>query len=416
MDEKNIRPTKFDLIVEVSTWVIMIVVIFGFRFLPTKIINTDQVYLLIGAIVSVALFYYLLAYRYFTKKQRLYIKAIADVILISVLIHILKDYDQYLYALYFLPIAAAALTLEFFNALLIAAIACIIVIFEIVLGSQQLLPQTSLFFQGTWQIGLILFITIFCRFLAIQIKEEKSLKEDALAKQKLLEEETKRQKDFLNLTSHQLYTPLTISRGFAAMLSTEKLGTLNKEQKDAAEEIYLSDIRMVNLVEELLSISKIQNGKIQINKQITNLGEIVRNVVEQLKKINENKAITIGAEMPEDLASIQIDSDKIRQVLYNLISNALKYTEEGKVTVKVAQDEKETTVAVTDTGIGIASEDFEKLFEPFFRGKNILELDNRGTGLGLYIARLLVEKHGGKIWAESEGLNKGSRFVFTLPR
>jgi len=415
MDEKNVKPTKFDVIVEVSTWAIMIAVIFGFRFLPTKILGTEQAYILVGAIISFALFYYLVAYRYFNKGQRLYVKAIADVILISVLIHVLKDYDQYLYALYFLPIAAAALTLEFFNALLIAMIACIIVVFEIILGSQQLLPHVNQVFEGTWQIGLILFITIFCRFLAIQLKEEKSLKEEALVKQKLLLEETKRQKDFLNLTSHQLYTPLTISRGFAAMLSQEKLGKLTHEQKDAAEEIYLSNIRMVNLVEELLSISRIQSGKIQINKQETDLTELTENVIDEFQKINENKNVRIEFALANKLKPISVDPERIRQVLYNLVSNALKYTEKGKVVLDITQNDKETTISVADTGIGIVSEDFEKLFEPFFRGKEILELDNRGTGLGLYIARLLVERHNGKISAISEGKGKGSTFTLILP-
>ena len=109
-----------------------------------------------------------------------------------------------------------------------------------------------------------------------------------------------------------------------------------------------------------------------------------------------------------------IDEDKIRQVLYNLIDNALKYTKKGTIIVRIAQSDHETEIGVCDQGVGISGEDFDKLFQPFFRSKNILELDNKGTGLGLYIARLLVEKHGGEIWASSKP-NQGSTFSFRLP-
>jgi signal transduction histidine kinase len=404
---------RYEKIIEVSTWIVMLVIIFGVRFLPLRLIENDQVYYLIGGILAFVLFYYLVVYKYFSRTNRFYLKTIADIVLIGVLIHILKDYGQYFFALYFLPIAAAALELEFINALIIATIASIFVALEVFLGSQELLPQTQALYQGAWQIGLILLMTIFCRALAIQIRQEHLAKEESLARQKVLEEEAVRQKEFLSLTSHQLFTPLSIIRGFVSMLNNGDYGQLEPKQKAAIEEVYANTKRMVNLVSELLSISRIQSGTFAINKTSTRVGDILKNVVSQFQNsLAKNKVVLLC--QTKDTKPIQIDADKIRNCVYNLVDNAIKYTPQGKIRVESEQNEKVTTVRVIDEGVGIKEQDQEKLFQPFFRGKNILELDNQGTGLGLYIARLIIQKHGGKIWAENNP-HKGATFSFELP-
>lgn len=345
----------------------------------------------------------------------MYVKDIADIVLIGVLIHLLKDYGQFFFALYFLPIAAAALTMEFISALIIATFASVFVIFEIFLNSYSLLPEGgSNYFQGIWQIGLILLITIFCRFLAVQLREEKRQKEEALARQKLLEEEALREKDFMSLTAHQLYTPLSIIRGFSSMLNDATFGKLNPKQQDAATEIYQSTKRMVALVAELLDISRVQTGKIKLHYAPVNPSDLIRDIIANFSHISENKKVTVTANILDNPAPIEMDSDKIRQVIYNLIDNALKYTREGEIKVSFVQDPKQTTFSVKDSGVGIPSQDHEKIFEPFFRGKNILELDNKGTGLGLYIAKLIIQKHGGRIWFTSKE-NLGTTFSFSVP-
>jgi len=422
MDGKNslsveIEPKSFrsEKIIEAVTWIIIVGVIFGVRFLPQQPIGNAETYYLIGGITALALIYYLLVYKYFTTANRRYLRYIADIVLIGILIHLLKDYGQFFFALYFLPIAAAALQLGFINALLIATIASLFVVFEIFLGSMDLLPAPNQVYAGVWQIGLILFITIFCRFLAIQIRQEKSLKEQALARQKALEEESQKEKEFMSLTSHQLYTPLSIIRGFSAMLFEKKLGELNPKQAEAITEIHLSVKRMVALVSELLSISRIETGAFRLEKKLTDVKKLLANITDQIKKTKEEKTIEIVLDCPEKFSQINLDADKIRQVVYNLIDNALKYGKGKQIKLSCQQTDKETVISVRDEGVGIPKADFEKLFQPFFRGKTILELDNKGTGLGLYIARLIIEKHGGKIWAESE-IGKGSNFKFSLPR
>lgn len=415
MKPKLSSPTRFERIIEISTWVVVTVIIFGVRFLPKEPIGEAQTYYLIGGIISFALLYYLIIYRYFSKTNRIYLKSIADIVLIGILIHILKDYGHFFYALYFLPIAAAALSLELINALLIGTVASLMVAAEIYFNAQNILPTEQPAYQGIWQIAFILFVTFFCRMLALQLRQEEALKEEALAREKSLREEATREKEFLGLTSHQLYTPTSIIRGFASLLRGQDCGKLDVKQRDAVEEIYVSSKRMADLVTELLSISKIQAGTFEIKKTETDLRAMCQNIVKQIEQIKPDQSVQIELSANPDIQSVDIDAEKIRMVIYNLLDNAIKYTSKGKITLAITQNKQETTISVADEGIGIPPEDFEKLFQPFFRGTSILELDNKGTGLGLYIARLIVQRHNGKIWAESGGANKGSRFIFSLP-
>lgn len=405
--------TRYERIVEISTWAVIILVLFAVRFLPQDPLHDDRTFLLIGGILAFALLYYMIIYRYFSKTNRLYLKTISDIVFIGILIHLLKDYGQFFYALYFLPVAAAALSLELINALLIATIASLFIAVEIFLGAQDILPTTSPAYQGIWQIGFIVFITIFCRSLAVQLKQEQRLRGESLARQKVLEEEAKQEKEFLSLTSHQLYTPTSIIRGFSSLMKEDDQN-LTPKQKDAVEEIYASSKRMADLVSELLSISRIQAGSFRIKLAYTDINDLLHSIIKQISLVKPNKEVDIIPEISGASKPIDIDSEKIRMVIYNLLDNALKYSKEGEVTLHAHQTDKETVISIKDEGVGIPKEDYDKLFQPFFRGKNILELDNKGTGLGLYVARLIIEKHGGKIWVES-GLDKGSKFIFSLP-
>ena len=293
MEGKKPKVLKYDMLIEAITWIVVIVIIFGVRFLPEKLIAEDQAYLLIGGIVAFALFYYLVVYKFFQRTQRFYFKIIADVVLIGILIHVVKDYGQYFFALYFLPIAAAALSLEFINALLIAVIAAVFVVFEIFLGSQNLLPQSQQLYQGAWQIGLILLITIFCRALAVQLGQERTAKEESLAREKMLQEESSRNKEFLSLTSHQLFTSFSMIRGFSSMLTDNSYCKLSPKQQDAAQEIYKNTTRMVDLVTELLSISRIQAGSFEVKKSHVNINKLICDVVGQFNKTNFKKDVKI---------------------------------------------------------------------------------------------------------------------------
>jgi signal transduction histidine kinase len=406
--------TKYDKLIEASTWLIIVALIFGIQFMPNKLLGGDQSFVFISAIIVFALIYYLIIYRYFSKSSRVYLKNIADIVLIGVLIFSMKDYGQYFFALYFIPIAAAALSLEFANALLIAVVACLFVVLEMLLGSRGYYPESMRVYQGVWQIGLILFITIFCRFLANQIRQEKTLKEEAEAREKALKEEAEKEKEFISLTSHQLYTPISIIRGFSSMLENDSLGKLTEKQKDAVGKIYNNSKRMVSLISELLAVSRIQNETFKIKPEKTDISKIATEVISEINQTKNKDSVKLETEF-EHLEPVFLDPDKIRQVFYNLISNAIKYTQTGRIVLKITQDEKNTNFSIIDEGAGIREEDKDKIFQPFFRGKNILELDNKGTGLGLYISKMIVEGSGGKISFTSKE-KEGTTFYFNLPR
>lgn len=414
MSETKNKVNKYDRLIEIFTWAVMVAVIFGTRFVPQNYIAANDAYLFIGIIIAFALLYYLVIYKYVARSKRIYLKTIADIVLIGILIHLMKDTGRYFFALYFLPIAAAALSLELINALIIATVACVFVVFEVILSTQTGPPPEGSFYQGIWEIGMILFLTIFCHFLASQIKYERQLKEESQAREKAMKEEAEKEKEFISLTSHQLYTPISIIRGFSSMMTNESLGKLNKEQRGAVSKIYNNSKRMVDLITELLAVSRIQTKSFKIKAAKTDILKIAQEVTDEINQTNKKEKVIIETDFGQ-VEPVNLDGDKIRQVFYNLISNALKYTGSGKIIFKITQDAANTNFSVQDFGAGIREDDKMKIFQPFFRGKNILELDNKGTGLGLYISKMIVESSGGKIGFTSKEKN-GSNFYFNIPR
>lgn len=409
------KPGWFEHWAEIITWIVMILVLIFIRILPQEIIANSVVYYLIGGIVAFALIYYTLIYRYFTKTQRFWIKDFSDVIIISVLIILAKDYGTYFYSLYFLPIAAAALVLGTIDSLLIATVASLFIVFEIFLDAQGILPSKPQLYLGFFQIGFIVLMTLFCRFLALQVRQERKSREEALAKAKALEVIEKREREFMTLTSHQLYTPLSMIRGFSSMLYNDEKKKLNKKQLDYAGEIYENSKRMVGLISELLSISHIRADHVKFKFENIDPEKLISYVVEQLKPKAEEKKISLKfVESDKKLVGIKADSLRLEQAIFNLVDNAIKFTDDGSVNVKAREGVNELIISVSDTGRGISDQDKEKLFQPFTHGKNILELDKEGNGLGLYIAKTIVEKHGGKVWFHSHP-GTGSTFFISLP-
>ena len=216
--------------------------------------------------------------------------------------------------------------------------------------------------------------------------------------------------DFLNIASHELRTPLTSIKGFAGFVADEKLGELNEKQKDALSKVVSNSDRMTRLIDNMLDMSKIRSGKLELNIARLDLSGLIGGVAVDMKLVAEEKNISFTAEIPDGLA-IEGDRDRIEQVLVNLLGNAIKFTPVGgSVSVTAVDHETCVRVRVTDTGIGIAHDDLAHIFEDFWQVDK-----SKGTGLGLAIAASIVREHGGAVWATSkEGL--GSTFGFRLPK
>jgi signal transduction histidine kinase len=198
------------------------------------------------------------------------------------------------------------------------------------------------------------------------------------------------------------------------MLLEEFWGPLNDEQKKYLTQTTQSSDRLLHLIEDLLNISRIEAGRMQFDFKPLNLQELAIDVMKEMEPQAIDKKLYLKVEeSDQELPLVKADSLKIRQVIQNLTDNSIKYTEKGGSIIRLLRQDNEILFSINDTGIGLPPG--QHLFEKFERGQKATNQHTEGTGLGLYLADKIIKAHGGKIWAESEGEGKGSKFCFTLP-
>jgi PAS domain S-box-containing protein len=221
---------------------------------------------------------------------------------------------------------------------------------------------------------------------------------------------------FLNMTSHELKSPLLPIKSQCQLLLDGDYGPLNKEQKEAVEMIEKNEDHLERLVTDVLDIARVKSKKIKLIFEKAHIGEIVSDSVKDMRISAKKRSITLSLKIIPILPDILIDSSRITQVIFNLLTNAIKYTpKKGIIDVLVGKTKDNIEVSVHDNGIGMDKEALEKIFTPFFQADAGFSRKYGGMGLGLSICKGIIEAHGGKIWGSSEGKNKGSTFTFTLP-
>ena len=302
------------------------------------------------------------------------------------------------------------LTTEFFSFALL-----FISVWQILLA--KTMPQIIL--QSLVTVAIFSFSILLIRSVLREVRQREELQklskdlENANEQLKLLD---KAKSEFLSVTSHQLRTPLTAIKGYVSMMLEGDFGQVQPKQKEVLNTVSESTERLVHLISDLLDLSRIESGRMEFDFVALNLCEMVKSVIDELKQKAAQKNLYLYFDnVHRSCPNIRADDEKIRQVVINLIDNAIKYTVSGGVTVRLMVVGDDLQFSVADTGIGIAAEDKPKMFEQFFRSEQANEVTHEGTGLGIYVVKKIVEAHHGKIWFESAGSGKGTTFFVNLP-
>lgn len=265
-------------------------------------------------------------------------------------------------------------------------------------------------------------------FLVGSVKREIESKEEIMRLSQDLDSISKRLKvldkkksEFLSIASHHLRDPLTAIKGYASMLAEGSFGELSRPVMDAVEKIFVSSGHLVTMIADFMDISRIESGEMNYTFEDVDMKKVVLDVVEGMEQSAEHAHLIFSATVDEGLSGDEQyitvgDEGKLRQVISNLIDNSIKYTPRGEISLLLCKspDGKKILFSLSDTGIGMNDLTKEKIFKKFSRAEGVSKVYTEGTGLGLYVAREIVKKHEGQIWAESKGEGHGSTFYVEL--
>lgn len=234
--------------------------------------------------------------------------------------------------------------------------------------------------------------------------------------------------EFISIASHQLRSPLTAIKGYVSLMLEDSFGKIDDKAKEVLKKIYFSNERLIKLIGDLLDISLTDLGKMEFKFKEFSLENLILDIIEELEIKTREKNLYLNFFKPQEpLPKVFGDPDKLRQAILNIIDNAIKYTEKGGIKVKLKINKKpgikaklgdrsETLIVeVSDTGIGIEKDRVQSIFDGFNRGPRVPQIHTEGVGLGLTIAKRIIEANNGRVWAESEGKGKGSTFYIELP-
>ncbi len=258
--------------------------------------------------------------------------------------------------------------------------------------------------------------------LESQNEELRSQSEELMVQQQELiektmdvERATQLKSEFLANMSHELRTPLNVIIGFSELMLDKVPGKINEKQRQCLNDILDSGKRLLKLLNEVLDLSKIESGRVELKLENIALTDVIESLRTSMMSIVALKKQSLDIEIEDGLPPVHADENKLGQVLLNLVNNSSKFTPDGgKLKIEAVRENNCCQVSVIDNGIGIKKEDQERIFEPFCWLDNPLTKEKSGTGLGLALVETIVERYGGRIWVESE-YGKGSRFTFTLP-
>jgi len=249
------------------------------------------------------------------------------------------------------------------------------------------------------------------------ISQQKKVQNELLAAKLSAESANQAKSDFLATMSHELRTPLNAVIGFSEVLGAQSFGPLNEKQKEYVHDIWDSGKHLLSLINDILDLSKIEAGKMELVLSKFHLPTLIENSVTIIRERAIEHDIHLSSDIEEGIEIITADERRVKQILYNLLSNAVKFTSYcGRVGIELKRgNDHDIVISVWDTGVGIEEKDKDKIFKEFARIHEDSSQSTAGTGLGLSLTKRFVELHGGRVWFESQGKNKGTRFSFTIP-
>lgn len=297
--------------------------------------------------------------------------------------------------------------------ILVFALAVPILLEVVGAGSLILRVYKGFMFLLVLSVGILLIRSV---RKEVEQRERLELITEQLKKANLRLEELDRQKtDFLSIAAHQLRTPLSILNGYIELLKDGAYGKVSKDTVQILDNMDESNGHLVKLIDEFLNITRIEQGRTKYDFKKQDVNTIITSAVEELSDRAKQKGLKLVWHKSTEAVEATVDDEKIRHVVYNFIDNAIKYTPRGAVVIKVVPDNSGYIVTVCDHGFGFEKVDEANFFQKFYRGENVKGTNVTGTGLGLYVCRMFIEGHGGRVWAHSPGLKKGSEFGFWIP-
>ena len=378
-------------------------------------------------------------------RQYIYVHIMLDMFVLTILLHFTGGMENPFLFFFVFHIVVASIGLNYRVVYLLSTIAIVMVSLLFGLEYAGIIPHTNLqgfvlptrYMQASRilaelvALAVILYGTTYVT-TAIAGELRKRQRQVVALRERLLAEKTgelalasserdqlKEERDkflrFISVAAHDLKAPLTAIQGFLWVMLGGFAGEISEKQKNMLERCTHRITELLTLISDLLDIPRIETGQLVQEMKEVSLREIIESSIEGQRNLAEEKGIMLKVEIPEGLPKIEGSASRLQQVVTNLVNNAINYTPEGTVTLRVQEHANDLLVEVIDTGIGIPPEDISHLFSDFFRASNV---ETKGTGLGLSISRRIVEAHEGKIWAESPSpeTNKGSKFSFTLPK
>lgn len=408
--ENKERYLRFERLGEIFTWSALLLGLLVLQ-LPFQLnLNHIVIYSLMAAIGGYTIVWYHLIPKKYSGRTKNFIFNLITVLFLSVLIHYTNGVRGYTIFLYFLVGLSTAMSMPIIYTLGIILSIVTLIFSESFLTLGNLATNLSFATLHSWALCLVVF---YSRLEAGEASVARRREEEImLEKEKTLSE---LKDEFVFIISHELKLPITAVKGYLDTIFSQYGSSLDSEAKELLQMTELNSERLNKLLNDLMDISRIEQGSLQIKLSDVSLQPLINEVLSNLLLDARKKKISLTQEGDLD-TGVKADPDRLKEILTNLVGNAVKYTPDGgRVVVKVKKESGLAQVSVVDNGGGISEEDQKHLFEKFYRVENEQTRTVKGSGLGLFITKQLVEKMGGQIGISSKA-GAGSTFYFTLPR